>query len=149
MIDCPPSSALLSLNALGAAKWVLIPLQAEYYALEGLSSLMQTIDFVQKTFNPRLEILGVFLTMYDIRTRLSSQVQQEVEEFFGPKALKARIPRNIKLSEAPSHGLPINLYAPESTGARAYGELAMEVQQLLHPQDVSQEVELDTVVGQD
>jgi chromosome partitioning protein len=131
LIDCPPSSGLLSLNALGAAGYVLVPLQAEYYALEGLSALMKTISLVQLTFNPNLQILGVFLTMYDARTRLSAQVQEEVEGHFGPLAFKARVPRNVKLSECPSHSLPICLYAPESAGAEAYHELAVEVDERL------------------
>lgn len=127
VIDCPPSSGLLSLNALGAAKYVLIPLQAEYYALEGLSALMQTVEFVQQTFNPDLELLGVFLTMFDARTRLSSQVEDEVRGHFGELAFNARIPRNIRLSECPSYSLPICLYDPASAGAQAYHELAVEI----------------------
>jgi chromosome partitioning protein len=126
-IDCPPSSGLLTLNALGSAKYVLVPLQAEYYSLEGLSGLLNTISFVQQTFNPGLEMLGVFLTMYDARTNLSVQVLKEAEAFFGDKLLRARIPRNIRLSESPSHGLPIALYDPQSAGAKSYLALAGEL----------------------
>jgi chromosome partitioning protein len=127
LIDCPPASGLLSLNALGAAEQVLIPLQAEYYALEGLSALMKTVDFVRQTFNPDLNILGVFLTMFDARTNLSIQVEQEAKQFFGALLMETRIPRNIKLSEAPSHSKPICLYDPLSAGAKAYKALAGEV----------------------
>ena len=127
LIDCPPSSGLLTLNALGAAKHVIIPLQAEYYALEGISALMNTIQFVNSTYNPDLSILGVFITMYDIRTNLSAMVEKEAKDFFADKMFKTRIPRNIKLSEAPSHGLPICLYDRESAGAKAYKTLSQEI----------------------
>jgi chromosome partitioning protein len=127
IIDCPPSSGLLTLNALGAAQQVLIPLQAEYYSLEGLSGLLKTISFVQQTFNPKLDILGVFLTMYDARTNLSLQVYQETERHFGEKLLKTKIPRNIKLSECPSHGLPVCSYDSSSAGAKAYLALVGEL----------------------
>ncbi len=127
IIDCPPSSGLLTLNALGAAHKVLIPLQAEYYSLEGLTGLLRTISFVQQTFNPKLDILGVFLTMYDARTNLSLQVFQETERHFGEKLLKTKIPRNIKLSECPSHGLPICMYDQGSAGAKAYLALVGEL----------------------
>jgi len=127
IIDCPPSSGLLTLNALGAADKVLIPLQAEYYALEGLSALMRTIEFVRQTFNPGLDILGVFMTMFDIRTNLSVQVEREAREFFKHLFFEAKIPRSIKLSESPSHGLPIALYDPNSNGAKAYKTLSMEI----------------------
>jgi chromosome partitioning protein len=127
IIDCPPSSGLLTLNAMGAAEHVLIPLQAEYYALEGISALMRTIEFVRHTFNPQLQILGVFMTMYDGRTNLSVQVEAEARKFFADKMLEAKIPRNIKLSECPSHGLPIALYDPNSSGARAYKSLTEEI----------------------
>jgi chromosome partitioning protein len=127
LIDCPPSSGLLTLNALGAAKWVLVPLQAEYYSLEGLSGLLNTISFVQQTFNPALQLLGVFLTMFDARTNLSVQVYEEVLKHFGEQIFKTRIPRNVKLSECPSHGLPICSYDPQSAGAKAYLALAGEL----------------------
>lgn len=131
LIDCPPSSGLLTLNALGAANFILIPLQAEYYALEGLSALMNTVDFVQKTFNPSLEILGVFLTMYDSRTNLSAQVEGELKEHLPEFTFATRVPRNIRLSECPSHSLPICLYDPSSSGAIAYHELAVELDEKL------------------
>jgi len=127
LIDCPPSSGLLTLNAFGAASHLLIPLQAEYYALEGISALVNTIDFVGQTFNPKIEILGVFLTMYDSRNNLSSQVESEARKFFHNRMFSTKIPRNVKLSECPSHGLPIALYDPASAGARAYKELTIEI----------------------
>ncbi|MBN8548540.1 MAG: ParA family protein [Deltaproteobacteria bacterium] len=127
IIDCPPSSGLLTLNALGAADSILIPLQAEYYALEGLSALMKTVEFVQHTFNPDLRVLGVFMTMFDIRTNLSNQVEAEARKYFNDLMFQSRIPRNIKLSECPSHGVPICIYDPNSAGAIAYKNLAQEV----------------------
>lgn len=126
-IDCPPSSGLLTLNALGSAQHVLVPLQAEYYSLEGLSGLLNTISFVQQTFNSSLNLLGIFLTMFDARTNLSVQVLQETEKHFGPKVFRAKIPRNIRLSESPSHGLPICRYDPLSAGAKAYLALTGEL----------------------
>jgi chromosome partitioning protein len=127
LIDCPPSSGLLTLNALGAVSLVAIPLQAEYYALEGISALMNTIEFVKQTFNPGLDILGVFMTMFDARTNLSLQVEAEAKTFFGDRMFATRIPRNIRLSECPSHGLPICLYDGASAGARAYRDLTKEI----------------------
>jgi chromosome partitioning protein len=127
IIDCPPSSGLLTLNALGAAEYIIIPLQAEYYALEGLSALMKTIEFVRQTFNPQLGILGVFITMFDARTNLSSQVEREAIEFFKELMFGVRVPRNIKLSECPSHGIPICKYDPSSIGAVAYKNLTLEL----------------------
>lgn len=127
LIDCPPSSGLLTLNAFGAATHLLIPLQAEYYALEGISALVNTIDFVGQTFNPKIEILGVFITMYDSRNNLSGQVEAEARKFFHQRMFKTKIPRNVKLSECPSHGVPIALYDPDSAGARAYKELSHEI----------------------
>lgn len=127
VIDCPPSSGLLTLNALGAADSLLVPLQAEYYALEGISALMSTIEFVRQTFNPRLALLGVFMTMYDGRTNLSPMVEREAQQYFKEAMFKERIPRNIKLSECPSHGLPIGKYDSNSVGARAYRALAAEI----------------------
>lgn len=127
LIDCPPSSGLLTMNALGASDKVIIPLQSEYYALEGLSALMSTIGFVKQTFNPELELLGVFLTMFDARTTLSHQVEAEAKNYFKELMFESKIQRSIKLSEAPSHGLPIALYAGDSPGAKAYKSLAMEL----------------------
>lgn len=127
IIDCPPSLGILTLNALGAAESVLIPLQSEYYALEGVSALMNTYQFVKQTFNTSIDILGVFLTMFDSRTNLSQQVENEARNFFGALMFKTVIPRSVKLSEAPSHGMPICLYDSTSSGARAYRRLATEV----------------------
>ncbi len=127
LIDSPPSLGLLTLNALTASQAVLIPIQCEYYALEGISQLMQTIHLVRKGLNPTLAIGGVILTMYDPRTNLSQQVVSEVRAHFGDRVFQTVIPRNIRLSEAPSHGLPISLYDPKSRGAEAYEALAQEV----------------------
>lgn len=126
-IDCPPSSGLLTLNALGAADKVLIPLQAEYYALEGITALMRTVEFVRATFNPNLDIVGVFMTMFDARTNLSVQVESEARNFFQNLMFESRVPRNIKISECPSHGKPICLYDPLSAGAKAYHTLSLEL----------------------
>jgi chromosome partitioning protein len=127
LIDCPPSLGLLTLNALTAADGVLIPIQTEYYALEGLSQLVNTIRLVRESLNPRLEMEGVVLTMYDGRTNLSAQVAAEVRRHMNGIVYDSVVPRTVRLSEAPSHGLPIALYDPSSRGARAYGSLALEV----------------------
>jgi chromosome partitioning protein len=127
LIDCPPSLGLLTVNALTAADGVLIPIQTEYYALEGLSQLVNTIRLVRANLNPRLEIEGVLLTMYDARTKLSAQVAAEVRRHMDGTVFDTVVPRSVRLSEAPSHGLPIALYDPSSRGAYAYGQLAMEV----------------------
>lgn len=127
LIDCPPSLGLLTVNALTAADGVLIPIQTEYYALEGLSQLVNTIRLVREELNPRLEIEGVLLTMYDARTNLSAQVAAEVRRHMNGTVYDTVVPRSVRLSEAPSHGLPVALYAPASRGAVAYGELAAEV----------------------
>jgi chromosome partitioning protein len=130
LIDCPPSLGLLTINALTAAKdGVLIPVQCEYLALEGLSQLMQTIQLVQKHLNPALAIRGLIMTMYDGRTNLSRQVVEEVRAHFPGQVFRAIVPRNVRLSEAPSFGQPINLYAPDSPGAVAYKVLASELLQ--------------------
>lgn len=125
-IDCPPSLGLLTLNALTAADAMVVPIQCEYYALEGLTQLMSTVRLVKQRLNPTLEIDGVVLTMYDNRTNLASQVAQEVRRFFKDKVYKTIIPRNVRLSEAPSHGLPISLYDPRCAGSEAYQGLAKE-----------------------
>ena len=125
-IDCPPSLSLLTLNAMTAADSVLIPIQCEYYALEGVGQLMNTLQLVKKRLNPQLEIEGVVLTMLDGRTNLGLQVVQEVKKYFRSRVYGSIIPRNVRLSEAPSHGLPINVYDPRSTGAEAYRKLAEE-----------------------
>ncbi|HBL36754.1 MAG TPA: sporulation initiation inhibitor Soj, partial [Firmicutes bacterium] len=127
LIDCPPSLGNLTLNALAASDAVVVPIQCEYYALEGLSQLMKTLQLVQKYSNPALTVEGVILTMYDPRTNLSQQVAEEVRNHFQNKVYEAVIPRNIRLSEAPSHGLPINLYDNRSKGAESYLDLAKEV----------------------
>ena len=127
IIDCPPSLGLITLNAFTAANSVLIPVQCEYYALEGLGQLLNTINLVKKHLNKELEIEGAVLTMYDARTNLSNQVVREVKRYFEDKVYKTVIPRNIKLSEAPSFGMPITLYDPKSKGARSYEKLAREV----------------------
>ncbi len=127
IIDCPPSLGLITLNAFTAANSVLIPVQCEYYALEGLGQLLNTINLVKKHLNKELEVEGAVLTMYDMRTNLSNQVVKEVKRYFGDKVYKTVIPRNIKLSEAPSYGMPITLYDGKSKGARAYEKLAKEI----------------------
>ena len=127
LIDCPPSLSLLTLNALAAADSVLIPIQCEYYALEGVSSLMNTVGRVKKAMNPRLEIEGILLTMLDGRTNLGLQVVDQVKRHFRKEVFTTVIPRNVRLGEAPSHGKPIHLYDPKSTGAQAYQALAKEV----------------------
>ncbi len=127
LIDCPPSLGLLTLNTLAAADSVLIPIQCEFYALEGLSQLLNTVTLVQKNLNPRLQIEGVLLTMYDGRLNLSRQVADEAKEYFGPKVYRTTIPRNVRIAEAPSFGKPIVLYDVLSVGAKSYLSLAREV----------------------
>ena len=127
IIDCPPSLGLITLNALTASNSVLIPVQCEYYALEGLGQLLNTINLVKKHLNKELEIEGAVLTMYDMRTNLSNQVVREVKRYFDDKVYKTVIPRNVKLSEAPSFGMPIAMYDPKSKGARCYEKLTKEV----------------------
>jgi chromosome partitioning protein len=126
-IDCPPSLGIITLNALTAAKSVLIPIQCEFYALEGLGQLLNTIRIVQKHLNKGLEIEGVLLTMFDGRTNLSVQVMEEVKKYFQQKVYETVIPRNVRLSEAPSHGKPITIYDARSRGAECYNQLAREV----------------------
>lgn len=125
-IDCPPSLGLITLNALTAANSVLIPVQCEYFALEGLGQLMSTINLVKKHLNKELAIEGAVLTMYDIRTNLANQVVKEVKKYFNDAVYKTVIPRNVKLSEAPSYGLPIIIYDPKSKGAKAYDKFSKE-----------------------
>ncbi len=127
IIDCPPSLGLLTLNALTAANCLIIPIQCEYYALEGLGQLINTIQLVQKHLNQKLEILGVVLTMFDARTNLALQVVDEVKAYFKDRVFKAIIPRNVRLSEAPSYGQPVVIYDPKCRGAEVYRELAKEV----------------------
>ena len=125
-IDCPPSLGLITLNSFTAADSVMIPIQCEFYALEGLGQLINTINLVKKHLNKSLEIEGAVLTMYDIRTNLSNQVVKEVKKFFDNKVYKSVIPRNVRLSEAPSYGMPISIYDPKSKGAKSYEKLAKE-----------------------
>jgi len=127
ILDCPPALDLLTLNALVAADGLLVPMQAEYFALEGISELMGTLDRVADAFNPQLALEGVLLTMYDDRTNLSQQVTDNLKAFFGEKLLKTSIPRNVRLAEAPSHGKPVQLYDARSRGAEAYTALAKEL----------------------
>lgn len=127
VIDCPPSLSLLTVNALIATRYVLLPVQAEFYALEGLGQLLETMKLVRKSMNPSLELLGVLPTMMDSRTSLSSQVYEEIKKHFPGKVFANTIPRNIRLAEAPSHGVPIGVYDRFSKGSRAYKGLAKEV----------------------
>lgn len=127
IVDCPPSLSMLTINAMTTADTVLVPIQCEYYALEGLSQLIHTIELVQERLNPKLEIEGVVFTMYDARTNLSLQVVENVKDNLNQNIYKTIIPRNVRLAEAPSYGMPINLYDPKSSGAESYLLLAEEV----------------------
>ena len=127
LIDCPPSLGVLTINGITAADAVFIPMQCEYFAMEGLTHLLKTINRIQKSLNPNLDIGGIFFTMYDSRTKLAQQVVKEVSAYFTTKVFSTIIPRNVRLSEAPSHGLPISKYDPLSNGAKAYRSLAQEV----------------------
>jgi chromosome partitioning protein len=127
VIDCPPSLGLLTINALTAATGVLIPVQCEYYALEGLTKLLESVRLVKTHLNPSLELFGVVMTMYDSRTKLSQQVVDEVRDFFGEQVFDTLIPRSVRLSEAPSFGQPVTLFDPNGRGAQAYRQLAKEV----------------------
>ncbi len=137
LVDCPPSLGLLTLNALTAADRVIVPLQAEYYALEGLARLMDTIEAVRRSFNPGLELEGILLTMMDARNTLCRQVAEEVRRHFGAQVFRTEVPRNVRLSEAPSHGRPALLYDIRSKGAEAYLQLAAELLQRLAPHESS------------
>ena len=127
IIDCPPSLSMLTINAMTTADTVLVPIQCEYYALEGLSQLIHTINLVQERLNPNLQIEGIVFTMYDVRTNLSNQVVENVKENLDAKIYETMIPRNIRLAEAPSYGLPINMYDSKSAGAESYRKLAKEI----------------------
>ena len=127
LIDCPPSLGLVTLNAFTASDSVLIPVQCEYFALEGLGQLLNTVNLVKKHLNKNLEIEGALLTMYDARTNLSNQVVKEIKKYFEDKVYKTVIPRNVRLSEAPSYGMPITVYDPRSKGAKAYEKFAKEL----------------------
>ena len=127
VLDCPPALDLLTLNALVASDAVLIPMQAEYFALEGISELLDTVERIRESLNPKLEVEGVVLTMFDERTNLSQQVSAELKKYFGDRVFASSIPRNVRLAEAPSHGKPAILYDPRSRGAEAYIRLAKEI----------------------
>ena len=127
IIDCPPSLNMLTVNAMTTADTVIVPIQCEYYALEGLSQLIHTINLVQERLNPGLQIEGVVFTMYDVRTNLSNQVVETVKENLDTKIYNTMIPRNIRLAEAPSYGIPINMYDSKSAGAESYRNLAKEI----------------------
>ena len=127
IIDCPPSLGLLTINALTATNEIIVPIQGEYYALEGLTQLIETINIVKKKLNPEINICGVVLTMFNLRTQLSRQVKEDVEDYFGKKVFKTVVPRNVRLAEAPSYGLAIIDYDHNSKGAKAYEALASEV----------------------
>ncbi len=127
LIDCPPSLSMLTINAMTAADTVLVPIQCEYYALEGLSQLIHSVNLIQQKLNPRLELEGVVFTMYDSRNNLSKEVVESVQNNLNENIYKTIIPRNVRLAEAPSYGMPITTYAPDSTGAEAYRQLALEM----------------------
>ncbi len=135
IVDCPPSLGLLTVNALAAGDGVLVPVQCEYYALEGLAQLLDTIEAVRQRLNDRLEVLAIVLTMEDRRNRLSMQVIDEVRSHFPKLVARTRIPRTVRLAEAPSHGKPISIYDPSSRAAKAYGDLAREVEQRLRSRE--------------
>jgi chromosome partitioning protein len=147
VLDCPPALDLLTLNALVASDGLLVPMQAEYFALEGITELMGTLDRVSQAFNPKLALEGVLLTMYDDRTNLSQQVTENLRGFFGDKLLQTSIPRNIRLAEAPSHGKPVQLYDPRSRGAEAYTALAVELLKrngIVSPKEQNKQNQKDT-----
>ena len=127
ILDCPPSLGLLTVNALAAANRLIVPVQCEYYALEGLAQLLESVERIRGAINPGLALTGLLLTMYDRRTRLSGDVEREVRTHFGPKVFSSVVPRSVRLAEAPSHGLPITQYDPNSRSADAYYRLALEV----------------------
>jgi len=127
IVDCPPSLGMLTLNALAAANRLIVPVQCEYYALEGLTQLLESVEIIRARVNPRLALTGLLLTMHDGRTRLAADVAREVRSHFGPKVFDSVIPRSVRIAEAPSHGLPITSYDPRSAGADAYYKVALEV----------------------
>lgn len=127
IIDCPPSLGQLTLNSLSAANYLLIPMQCEFYALEGLSLLLNTVKMVQNSINPQLKIIGILLTMYDKRYKITEQIEQDVRSYLGDLVFKTNIPRSVRIAEAPSHGKPVLIYDPISSGSKAYHDLAKEV----------------------
>ncbi len=148
VLDCPPALDLLTLNALVATQYLIVPMQAEYFALEGISELMNTVERVRAAFNPGLTLAGVVLTMYDERTNLAQQVTDNLRGYFGEKLMKASIPRNVRLAEAPSHGLPVALYDAASRGAEAYRALGLEVLHRLGLESRSPAVEPVVAAGE-
>jgi chromosome partitioning protein len=140
LLDCPPSLGLLTLNALAAADGALVPIQCEFYALEGIAQLVRTVELVRRTLNPGLHIASVVLTMYDPRTNLSEQVASEVRRHFGGRVAKTVVPRSVRLAESPSHGKPVMLYDPHSKGAQAYEALAAELAGRLQPAGLAERV---------
>lgn len=149
LIDCPPSLGLLTLNALCASQFVVIPVQCEYYALEGIASLQQTIHLVRDNLNPSLDILGIILTMFDARNNLAHQVATEIKNHFQTKVFEAIVPRNVRLSEAPSYGKPILLYDVKSKGAQSYFEVARELISRCEPADEDEVTEKATLAETD
>jgi chromosome partitioning protein len=147
ILDCPPALDLLTLNALVAADAVLIPMQAEYFALEGVSELLDTMERIRQAYNPALELEGVVLTMYDERTNLAQQVTDNLRQYFGAKLFSSTIPRNVRLAEAPSHGKPVLMYDPRSRGAESYIRLAKELLDRHMPQPVAAEVQTSEAVN--
>jgi chromosome partitioning protein len=147
LVDCPPSLGLLTVNAMTAADEALIPIQCEYYALEGLSQLLRTVELVQRQLNPLLRIGGVVLTMYDGRTNLSEQVAAEVRAYFDETVFRTVVPRSVRLAESPSHGKPIMLYDPQSRGAVAYEMLALEFYRRLLPGEPERDLAIATTSG--
>jgi chromosome partitioning protein len=138
LVDCPPSLGMLTLNALCASDAVIVPLQCEFYALEGLGALVETLERVRSSFHADLRILCILLTMYDARTSLSRQVAREVRQHFGDKVLRAMVPRNVRVSESPSYGLPVVTYDPSSNGAVAYRNAAREIAEMTRPEPADQ-----------
>lgn len=138
VVDCPPSLGLLTLNGLVAAERLLVPIQCEFYAMEGIAQLVHTVEQVRRRLNPRVHIAAVVLTLYDPRTNLSEQVASEVRRYFGDRVARTVIPRSVRLAEAPSHGKPVVLYDPHSKGAQAYETLAKELEHLLRPAAVAE-----------
>jgi chromosome partitioning protein len=147
LIDCPPSLGMLTLNALCAADAVLVPLQCEFYALEGLGALIETLERVRVAFHPDLRLIGILLTMYDARTSLSRQVAREVRQHFGDRVLRAMVPRNVRISESPSYGQPVVTYDPSSQGAVAYRLAAREIAAMTKPSEAVTETSHETTAG--
>lgn len=146
LVDCPPSLGLLTVNALVAARYLLVPLQCEYYALEGLSLLLNSACSIKENLNSHLSLIGILLTMFDSRNSLSHKVEEQVRKHFDDRVFSTKIPRNVRLSEAPSHGLPISVYDPRSTGALAYTTLALELMSKIKKLELSKANELSDAI---